>query len=202
MASTNKSLLLSFDDGPLPQSALMQILGVLTAKAIRAEFYLLGEEVESSPTLAIAIVKAGHSIQNHSWNHPKSMDKLPIAMVREQIEKTQKIIEKMTGITPTKFRPPYGSGGWPRSIDPEIAQVAKEYSLAVRNWDIDTGDWKIPKGLATERQSVILDDIKRHPKDSLNVLLHVQSATAQGLSSFIERLGAAGCSFLSPQVKQ
>ena len=62
MTGDGKSVVLSFDDGPAPMSALER---TLEEKEIKAEFYVLGNEVEQSPEPARMIVRQGHDIQNH-----------------------------------------------------------------------------------------------------------------------------------------
>ena len=70
MLGDEKSVILSFDDGPAPVSALESILQTLQENEIKAEFYVLGNEVEQYPEAARMIVRQGHDIQNHSWSHP------------------------------------------------------------------------------------------------------------------------------------
>jgi hypothetical protein len=56
------------------------------------------------------------------------------------------VVRQLACVEPTKVRPPLRAGGW-RPFDPELAAVAKELSLKINNWDIDTRDWEDPKGL-------------------------------------------------------
>ncbi len=46
---------------------------------------------------------------------------------------TQQVIKKACGRTPTRVRPPYGAGGWPKKYDPEIARVARSLSMSIHN---------------------------------------------------------------------
>ena len=49
MLGDGKSVVLSFDDGPAPVDALEDILRTLQENEIRAEFFVLGSEVEQYP---------------------------------------------------------------------------------------------------------------------------------------------------------
>lgn len=198
--SENRKAILSFDDGPGPVKALDSILSTLAAEKIKAEFYLVGKEVELYPGAAMRIARSGHRVQNHSWSHP-NLAKLPEEGVLKQVEKTQIIIERVTGIKPTKLRPPYGAGGWPGQLDPEVNRVATQLGLRVRNWDIDTEDWRPPKGIDKRKISVIKSQLAATKQtDPLNVLMHVRHETAEDLPGFISFLKDEGFTFAEPRI--
>jgi len=197
MAETRK-IIFSFDDGPAPSGALKTILSVLKSNLIRAEFYVLGSEVEKNPISTKSIVDQGHKIQNHSWSH-QNLAKASEDEVFSELDKTQKIIEKITGTKPTKIRPPYGAGGWPRKFDPELAKVACTLGLSIYNWDIDTEDWKQPRGIKSDKFKKINTQLKQTKnKTVLNVLMHVQNETASDLPAFIKFFLCSDFSFTNP----
>jgi peptidoglycan/xylan/chitin deacetylase (PgdA/CDA1 family) len=166
--------------------------------AVKAEFYVLGSEVKKYPAAARLIVGQGHRIQNHSWGHP-DLAKASEEKVRSELEKTQKIIEEVTGVKATKVRPPYGAGGWPKKLDPELAKVARSLSLSIHNWDIDTEDWRVPRGIGSKKLEMIKKQFARHrAKSPLNVLMHVQNETARDLPDFIKYLKESGFTFALP----
>jgi peptidoglycan/xylan/chitin deacetylase (PgdA/CDA1 family) len=196
MVETRK-LVLSFDDGPEPVTALEGILTALRDNRITAEFFVLGSEVKTSPAGAARIVSEGHRIQNHTWSHPHLAEKSE-AEIEAELANTQKIIKEKTGATATKLRPPYGQGGWP-PFDPKLAKVAARMSLNIQNWDIDTRDWAQPKGIGAAK----IDAIKQQfagtrGKGVLNVLMHVQQETANDLPAFIAFLKQAAFTFAVP----
>jgi peptidoglycan/xylan/chitin deacetylase (PgdA/CDA1 family) len=194
---TGKSVLLSFDDGPSPASALSSILDILDRYGIKADFYVLGQEVDRSPKATKEIAARGHKLQNHSYTHP-NLAKASKSFIRKELEKTQDSIKKVVGVTPTKIRPPYGAGGWP-PYDRELAAVAKEFSLAIHNWDIDTEDWKSPKGIGPSKRAMIEQQFQRsQSRTEFNVLMHVLKDTAEDLGDFIEQLKQWGFTFAKP----
>jgi peptidoglycan/xylan/chitin deacetylase (PgdA/CDA1 family) len=198
MMGDGKSVVLSFDDGPAPLSALESILETLRLNEIKAEFYVLGSEVEQYPDAARMIVREGHAIQNHSWSHP-DLSRATAQNVRLELRETQAVIADATGVTPTKVRPPYGAGGFSGHIDPELAEVAEELSLAIVTWDIDTEDWKTPQGLGPEKISTIESQFTQQSRKTLlNVLMHVQRGTARDLPYFIARLREWGFTIVEP----
>jgi peptidoglycan/xylan/chitin deacetylase (PgdA/CDA1 family) len=194
----NRKVILSFDDGPRPEKALKSILTVLQGNGIKAEFYLLGSEVESNPSATKLITSQGHKAQNHSWSHP-NLAKVSEDRVRSELQKTQQIIKDATGIKPTKVRPPYGAGGWPKKYDPELAKVAQSLSLIIQNWDIDTEDWKSPRGIGPTKIGMIKQQLERNTsKPTINVLMHVQQETARDLPEFISFLKELGFTLIDP----
>jgi peptidoglycan/xylan/chitin deacetylase (PgdA/CDA1 family) len=198
MLGDGKSVVLSFDDGPAPVSALESILQTLQEQEIKAEFYVLGNEVEQYPDAARMIVRQGHDIQNHSWSHP-DLAKAPEQDVRWELEETQNIIEDATGEIPTKIRPPYGAGGFRGHLDPELVEVARDLSLTIVTWDIDTEDWKAPKGLGPEKiRNIESQFTQQQHKVLFNILMHVQPATASDLSFFISQLREWGFTIAKP----
>lgn len=199
MLGDGKSVVLSFDDGPAPIRALESILETLRVNEIKAEFYVLGSEVEQYPEAARMIVREGHDIQNHSWSH-SDLERATERTVRLELEDTQRVIAEATGITPIRIRPPYGAGGFRGHIDPELAKVARELSLAIVTWDIDTEDWRVPQGLGREKIPNIENQFAQQSRKTLfNVLMHVQRGTARDLPSFIDRLREWGFAIVAPE---
>jgi peptidoglycan/xylan/chitin deacetylase (PgdA/CDA1 family) len=198
MLGDAKSVVLSFDDGPAPVSALESILQTLEENGIIAEFYVLGSEVKQYPEAARTIVRQGHHIQNHSWSHP-DLARESEQDVRRELEQTQNVIKTVTGVTPSKIRPPYGAGGFRGHLDPELVDVARELALTIVTWDIDTEDWKAPKGLGPEKvRNIETQFTQQRRKTLFNILMHVQAATARDLPYFISRLEDWGFDIAEP----
>ncbi|MFL0811620.1 MAG: polysaccharide deacetylase family protein [Agarilytica sp.] len=200
MAESRK-IVFSFDDGPAPVEALNVILNVLQANAIKAEFYVLGREVKRHPKAAKAIVSRGHTIQNHSWSH-KNLAKEDERTVRDELTKTRSIIKEITGETTSRVRPPFGAGGWPKKHDPELAKVSKELGMSIHNWDIDTEDWKTPRGVGKSKHKMLEMQLAfNKSKKILNVLMHVQHETARDLPELIKFFQEKGFSFAPPSAQ-
>jgi len=195
MTGSTRKVLLSFDDGPYPTDALQRILTTLGSERIKAEFYMVGEEVERFPQWAANAAQRGHKIQNHSWSHI-DLAKAPLGKVREELVRTQVAIQRATGQTPTRVRPPYGNGGWPGQLDPELRSVAASLSLQIKNWDVDTKDWVAPKGLG--KTQVIRNELLGATSSPINILMHVQQETATDLPGFIKLLRSWRCEFAAP----
>jgi peptidoglycan-N-acetylglucosamine deacetylase len=59
---------LTFDDGPHPEGT-PRILDVLDERGAKAIFFLVGEQVERHPEIAMDIERRGHEIAIHGYRH-------------------------------------------------------------------------------------------------------------------------------------
>ena len=104
-------VLLTFDDGPsVPYTG--QVLDILRAHGVKATFFLCGASAERYPELVRRIRDEGHEIGNHTWSHPY-LYLASRAMMAAEIDRTQDLLEKITGARPIWFRPPFGVRGFP-----------------------------------------------------------------------------------------
>ena len=127
----DKVFALTFDDGPWPVYT-RQILRILKENDAKATFYMVGQVVAEYPELAREVVRDGHALGNHSWNHP-SRPRDPV----RQVQRTNAAIKRATGFSPTTFRPPYG-------IVASMAREAMRQGQPVLIWTSDSNDWKRP----------------------------------------------------------
>ncbi|MEV6303464.1 polysaccharide deacetylase family protein [Actinoplanes sp. NPDC051861] len=124
---------LTYDDGPTAGNTAA-LLDALERAGLRATMFNTGQNVEANPDLARAQVRAGMWLANHSWDHP-FMTQLPEAEQISQITRTQDVIRKVTGVTPTLFRPPY------LDTNDALRAVQKSLGLTEINTDVDSRDW-------------------------------------------------------------
>lgn len=101
-----KKVVLTFDDGP-SDPATPQILDVLRGNGVKAVFFLCGASAERHPEIVRRIKAEGHQIGNHTYSHPYLHLKAEAAIAGE-IDRTQSVLESITGERPTLFRPPFG----------------------------------------------------------------------------------------------
>jgi peptidoglycan-N-acetylglucosamine deacetylase len=103
---TNQKLVaLTFDDGPTKN--VNQILPLLDKYNAKATFFLIGEEIEKHPEEAKKIVDAGHQIGNHTYSHNRMVFKTS-SYIKEEIQKTDQLIQKAGYKGEIDFRPPNG----------------------------------------------------------------------------------------------
>lgn len=63
-----KTMYLTFDDGPSEENT-ERVLDILKKRNIKATFFLVGENVERHPEIVRRIVREGHTIGIHCYNH-------------------------------------------------------------------------------------------------------------------------------------
>lgn len=124
---------LTFDDGPNPGST-RALLAALRAGGAKATFFVCGEHAVRHPDHLRALSTAGMWIGNHSFTH-RRLTRLGPRAAHDEIAKTQRAVEHITGRPPTLFRPPYGD------TDPELHATAAGLGLAETLWTVDTRDW-------------------------------------------------------------
>ena len=132
--NTNKKrVALTFDDGP-HYKYTAEILDILDEYGAKATFFVVGELAERYPELILRELAEGHEIGNHTWSHPK-MKKLTIDSLKQEILKTEELLNEIADYRPKLFRPPEGSFS-------DLAEKTVEncdYEIIL--WTVDTRDW-------------------------------------------------------------
>ncbi len=96
---------LTFDDGPHP-IITPWVLDVLEKANAKATFFCVGKNVREYPDLTQLILKAGHSLGNHTFNHLKGWKTTTNQFLSDVEQCDQEM--KSLGIETDLFRPPYG----------------------------------------------------------------------------------------------
>jgi len=154
---------------------LPQMLSTLKKYNVHASFFLEGRWVHNNPELAKMIIDAGHEIGNHSYTHPK-MEEISTEKTREEIKKTNEVIQAITDKPVQWFAPP--SGGF----RDETVKIAAEENLGTVLWTVDTVDWKKP----TSAQ--LLHRVMSKVDNGSMILMHPTAVTAASLEQLIIQL--------------
>ena len=170
---------LTFDDGPgVNTEAILDILAQYNA---RATFYLIGNRVGRYPEQLHRILSDGHRIGNHTWSHPY-LTSLDAGGIAREINSTQDAIESITGMRPSRLRPPYGA------VNPAVNAAVANLGLTMSLWTIDPQDW-----LTTRQASDIVDFVLDQAQPGSVILLHVNHQhTVDALPSLITGLRDMG----------
>lgn len=116
-------------------SNIDEILSILDKHNIKSTFFLVGSWVDDNEKLVSKIYQKGHEIGNHSNTHANTKE-LSEENIVEEIQLTSEKIEKITGDSPTLYRPPFGD------VDNKTLDVCKSLGYKVIKWDVDSMDWK------------------------------------------------------------
>lgn len=99
-----RAVALTFDDGPTERTE--QILELLDQYDAKATFFLIGKDIEAHPEEAKKIAAKGHQIGNHTYSHQRMVFK-SYSFVKEEIEKTDRLIREAGYTGEIDVRPPY-----------------------------------------------------------------------------------------------
>lgn len=158
---------------------LSDMLATLKRHHIKATFFLEGRWVKKNPELARMITDAGHEAGNHSYTHP-NMQNLTPAQIRQEIVKTNEVIEATTGQQIRWMAPPSGS------YKNEVVQIAAEEKMGTIMWSVDTIDWQKPT------PDVLINRVMSKIHNGAIILMHPTESTAKSLEQLIVQIKAKG----------
>ena len=160
---SNKTLYLTFDDGPTPEITewTLKTLKQFNAKAT---FFCIGDNVKKYPDILHKINQEGHSIGNHTFNHINGWSNKTNSYVNNT-EKAQNTLEKELGLeyfsTKKLFRPPYG-----KIKNKQARQLIKKgYQIIM--WSVISYDWNINLSCKD-----CLNNVLKHTKDGNIIVFH------------------------------
>ena len=178
-------VVLTFDDGPLPPYT-NRVLDVLAEHCVKATYFIVGRMARGYPDLLRKIREAGHTIGNHSQNHPLAFDRMPLNLVQGEIEQGFASIAAALG----ERRPPSPFVRIPGLLrSNEVEAYFQSRKLATWSADVVADDWKHISASEVVRRTISrLDE-----KGKGVVLLHdIQPATALALPELLRELKARG----------
>jgi peptidoglycan/xylan/chitin deacetylase (PgdA/CDA1 family) len=117
---------LTFDDGPIPE-VTPWVLEQLRLEKVKATFFCVGENVMKYPELYQQILKDGHSVGNHTFNHWQGIKKAN-QLYYCNIKKAGEYIDS------DLFRPPHG---WLKPSQYHF--LKKKYRIIM--WDLISCDY-------------------------------------------------------------
>ncbi len=132
-----REVALTYDDGPnAPYTD--RILDVLRAEHVHATFFVVGRAVAADPATVRRIVREGHALGNHTWDHSHLLVQTPSA-VRAELRRTDDAIYAATGVRTRLMRPPFGAR------DFVVLDQARKLGYTVVMWSVPlTHDWDQP----------------------------------------------------------
>ncbi|MHB0888447.1 polysaccharide deacetylase family protein [Acidithiobacillus sp.] len=132
---------LTFDDGP-DAEVTPQVLDQLDLHGAKASFFCIGEKVAARPGLVAEIIRRGHSVENHSYNHRNLFALGSAKNLKIEVIATQQAIHSAnSGSNPKFFRAPFGFrspwlGGVLRQTHLQhVAWTRRGYDAVCRNPD-------------------------------------------------------------------
>ena len=166
LAPGSKQLALTYDDGPNDPHTL-RLLEVLARHGAKATFFVVGKYVRQRPDIVREIVKAGHTVGNHTFTHPLLIFK-STAEIRKELSDCRAALQDTIGQHSNLFRPPFGGRR------PATLRTARELGMQPIMWNITGYDWNAPPAAVIEQK------VSRRVRGGNVVLLHDGGHIAMG----------------------
>ena len=134
----DKSIALTFDINWAETEYLYSILDVLDKYNVKGTFFIMGGWVNytsENKEKLLKIHEGGHEVGNHSYIHP-IFTKIGESRIKEELDKTDKVIEETIGIKPKLFRFPSGE------YNKQSLNTITALGYKCIQWDTDSIDWK------------------------------------------------------------
>ena len=155
-----KTLYLTFDDGPIPE-VTPWVLETLKKYNAKVTFFCIGDNISKYPNIYSLLFESNNKIGNHTFNHLKGW-RTPTNEYVENVLKAQNEIEKNGSIAEKKlFRPPYGK------IKKEQAKKLKNLGFEIIMYDTIAYDWE-----ATITGEKCADNIIQNAKSGSIIVFH------------------------------
>ena len=133
--NNDNKIYLTFDDGPTPE-VTNWVLNLLEKENIKATFFCIGNNIEKHPEIFQTLLKKGHSVGNHTFNHLQGW-KTATKKYIENIDLCRSIIQKsaICNLQSAIFRPPYGK------IKPKQSKLLRKKGFKIIMWDVLSKDY-------------------------------------------------------------
>ena len=161
-STTRNHVALTFDDGPNPEFT-PQILALLKKHNARATFFCIGKNIAENPQLFREILAHGHTVGNHTYSHSNGFGFFPAQKVAEELERTNRLVKKISGLEMKLYRPAFGV------TNPNIAKAVQITGLKSIGWNIRSLDTT-----KSSEESVLKRITERVSKGDI-ILLHDSS---------------------------
>lgn len=148
----SKLIYLTFDDGPVPE-VTPQVLDILDEYGWKATFFCVGDNVRKYPEVYQEVLRRGHRVGNHSFNHIRGY-RYSVEDYVANVQKASVYIESRL------FRPPHG-----KITFSQIKALKEDYDIVM--WDVITYDYDKKK-----KAEQILRTVRNYLRKGSIVVFH------------------------------
>jgi peptidoglycan/xylan/chitin deacetylase (PgdA/CDA1 family) len=187
--TSERVVALTFDDGPVA-ARLDDVLGALRSRSVQATFFVTGGDLEAAPEAGRRLVAEGHQLGNHSYSHARMVFRSQ-DFIRNEIERTDRLIRAAGEQGDILFRPPYC---WKLVGLPWFLWRAGRTTVT---WDLEPDSY--PEVATSPRR--IADHVRDRVRPGSIVLLHVWwssgDASRAAIPMIVDSLRTDGYRFLT-----
>lgn len=182
-ANNTKLIALTFDDGPTAAYS-PSLLDGLSARGVKATFFLVGHSVSAYPQVAAREAAEGHQVANHTWSHAW-LTKLSAEQIQKEVSVNAAALTAATGKSaPFFLRAPYGAVN---------AAVRENVGVPIILWSIDPGNGNMKASEESMKQTLL-----RTAFDGGVIILHDSSQKNVNVALYgVDQLLAQGYEFVT-----
>lgn len=183
--ASEKVVYLTFDNG-YENGYTAKILDALKANNVPAAFFVTGHYLNDQPELVKRMVNEGHTVGNHTDNHP-SLPDIPDEKIIQELQAVEQDFEKITGIKGMKYmRPPQGE------YSERTLALTRELGYHNIFWSMAMKDWVPMPGGPQEAYRTVMDNLH----NGAVILLHaVSNDNAEVMDRLLKDIKAQGYTF-------
>ena len=177
-----KEVVLTFDDGPRPESTPI-VLKALADQCVKATFFMNGEPLRQHAGTARQVRDAGHTVGMHGFRHDHFSQVAPIAQIAD-LDAMMAAYREVFGSEAASYRFPF------LEETPTLLGALKDRGLTVMSVDAGAEDW-----LPSQTPQMLADTLLGQLAKSGGgiVLLHdAQDQTAAAMPFLLQALKANG----------
>ncbi len=176
-----KRVALTFDDGPHPVYT-EPLLDGLKERGVKATFFVTGQNAAIHPDIIRRMHDEGHLIGNHTYTHIE-LTKSNRETFKQELVKTNNVIQEITGEEVLYVRPPYGA--WDKKLETEL-------NMFPILWSIDPLDW------CTSNSSCIAQAVIKKVGENDIILMHDYYKTSvEAALMIVDELQKQGYEFVT-----
>ena len=187
-----RRLTLTFDNGPTP-GVTEQVLDVLDAHAVKATFFLIGQELAKPGRRAIArdAASRGHRLGNHTLTHSVQLgDSDDPDLPAREIGESDAILGELAH--PNRYFRPWGDGAMSERL---LSSAAIDYLCQGKHtlalWNCVPRDWEDPDGWVETALAAI-----RSRAWTVLVLHDLPTGAMTNLATFLGRVQSENVEFM------
>lgn len=175
-----KKIAITFDDGPSIYTE--ELLDGLKERGVSATFFVIGKSAEQYPDIVKREHDEGHLVGNHTYNHVE-ITKLSEEKAREEIERTNTVLENLLETSIEYVRPPFGL--WQKKLETDMNVIPVM-------WSVDPLDW------TTENVDEIVNKVVTEAEENDIILLHdCYKSSVQAAFRIVDMLQKEGFEFVT-----
>ena len=194
-SASNKTVYLTFDDGPYPNTA--ELLDILKEYQVPAAFFVIANKADYAADLYRRIAEEGHVLANHTASHDYKSVYADTASLKREMESLESYVKDISGCTVEKiFRFPGGSPNAVRHFGESIEEEMGSWGYRVLDWNC-SGEDAVGKNISAD--TIYHNTVESaQGKDTVIVLLHSASyapGTVEAMPRIIEYFQENGYRF-------